>query len=312
MPQKTNYGTHFLFKEWKVVAMKAMYPQKLPVAQLPKEYITDHVTSAIEEDVGNGDITTNSLILPERQSVAQIITHEDIVFCGSNVAAEVFRHLDQDCLIKELCEDGETAPKGSVLMQINASTQSLLTAERTALNYLQRMSGIATLCSRYVQAVNDYNTILLDTRKTIPGWRLFEKYAVQCGGARNHRRTLDEMFFIKDNHLASMEGPRRIQQAVDQARQINPNLKIEIEADTIIQAKQAADAGADIILLDNMTPKEIKEALKEIGNRAQTEASGGITIDNIREFAQTGVQFISIGAITHSASSVNLSMEISQ
>ena len=312
MPQNTNNGTHFLFNEWKVVAMEAMYPQKSPVAQLPKEYIADHVTAAIEEDVGNGDITTNSLISPDRQSTAQIITHDDIVFCGSTVAAEVFRHLDKDCLIKEHYEDGQAAPIGSVLMQINASTRSLLTAERTALNYLQRMSGIATLCSRYVQAVNDHNTILLDTRKTIPGWRLLEKYAVQCGGARNHRRKLDDMFFIKDNHLASMEGPHRIQQAVDQARQANPNLKIEVEADTIIQAKQAADAGADIILLDNMTPEEIKEALKEIGKKAQTEASGGITIDNIHEFAQTGVQFISIGAITHSARSVNLSMEMAQ
>ncbi len=312
MPQNTNYGTHFLFNEWKVVAMGAMYPQKSPVAHLPNDYITNHIVAAIEEDVGNGDITTNTLIPPESKSNAQIVAHEDIIFCGLNVAAKVFRHLDNDCLIEELCQDGETAPKGSILMQINASTRSLLTAERTALNYLQRLSGIATLCSHYVQSVNDHNTILLDTRKTIPGWRLLEKYAVQCGGARNHRRTLDEMFFIKDNHLASMEGPHRIQQAVDQVRQANPNVKIEVEADTIIQAKQAADAGADIILLDNMTPEEVNEALKEIGERAQTEASGGITIDNIHEFAQTGVQFISIGAITHSARSVNLSMEISQ
>ena len=289
-----------------------MCPQKSLVAQLPEDHIRKHVSAAIQEDIGKGDVTTNSLISPESHSDAQIIAREDIVFCGFKVASQVFKQLDEECTIQAFYEDGVPASKGSKLMAISASTRALLTGERTALNYLQRMSGVATLCSRYVQAVSDCNTILLDTRKTTPGWRLLEKYAVQCGGARNHRRTLDDMILIKDNHLASMEGPHRIEQAVKQARQANPKLKIEVEADTVVQAKQAAEAGADIILLDNMTPAELEKALRVIGEQTQTEASGGITIDNIREIARTGVQFISIGAITHSAQSVDLSMEISQ
>lgn len=310
--KKSTIARIFYSMNGKSLLCGQCFHKKSLVTQLPEDHIRKHVFAAIKEDVGKGDVTTNSLISSEHHSNAQIVAREDIIFCGSGVASEVFRQLDEECVIQTFYDDGALAPKGSRLMGVSAKTRALLTGERTALNYLQRMSGVATLCSHYVQAVSDYNTILLDTRKTTPGWRLLEKYAVQCGGARNHRRTLDEMIFIKDNHLASMEGPHRIEKAVKQARQANPEIKIEVEADTAVQAKQAAAAGADIILLDNMTPVEIKEALRAIGEQTQTEASGGITINNIQDFAQTGVQFISIGAFTHSAQSVDLSMEISQ
>jgi nicotinate-nucleotide pyrophosphorylase (carboxylating) len=166
------------------------------------------------------------------------------------------------------------------------------------------------MASLYVNEAKDSNALILDTRKTTPGWRLLEKYAVQCGGARNHRRGLDDMIMIKDNHLASMDGPNRIARAIDLARKNSSGLKIEVEADTVVQARQAADAGADIILLDNMSVDELREAVSVIGNRSQTEASGRININNVQEIARTGVNYISVGAITHSAPAVDVSLEI--
>ena len=280
------------------------------MSELSEEHIKEHVARAILEDLGNGDVTTNALIPPTDRTQGLIIARENIVLCGIAFAQMVFRQLDPKSKFKVFYNDGQNAPEGSRLMTIDCTTEALLTGERTALNYLQRMSGIASQAAHYVQAITNTGALVLDTRKTTPGWRVIEKYAVQCGGARNHRRGLDDMIMIKDNHLAAMEGPQKIAAAIKIAREKAPDMKIEVEADTLIQVKQAAEAGADIILLDNMPPEELSEAIKAIDCRSQAEASGGITLDNIKEVAKTGVQYISVGALTHSVRAVDISLEI--
>ena len=278
--------------------------------ELSSENIRLHVTNALAEDIRSGDVTTNALISNNQQSEACITARENIVLCGISLAQEVFRQLDSQCEIHLTNKDGHQVDEGGNIMSINAATRALLTGERTALNFLQKLSGIATVAALYANEVKDSGTLILDTRKTTPGWRPMEKYAVQCGGARNHRQGLDDLIMIKDNHLASMDGPNRIAKAIDMARASSPELKVEVEVDTVIQAKQAADAGADIILLDNMTPSELREAVSVVDNRSQTEASGGIKLENVREVADTGVNYISVGAITHSAPAVDISLEI--
>ena len=278
--------------------------------ELSSENIRLHVTNALAEDIRSGDVTTNALISTNHQSEACIIARENIVLCGVSLVQEVFRQLDSQCEFHLTNKDGHQVDEGGNIMSINASTRALLTGERTALNFLQKLSGIATVAALYANEVKDSGALILDTRKTTPGWRPMEKYAVQCGGARNHRQGLDDLIMIKDNHLASMDGSNRIAKAIDITRAYAPELKVEVEADTVIQAKQAADAGADIILLDNMTPNELREAVSVVDNRSQTEASGGIKLDNVREVADTGVNYISVGAITHSAPAVDISLEI--
>ena len=278
--------------------------------ELSSENIRLHVTNALAEDIRSGDVTTNALISNSQQSEACITARENIVLCGISLAQEVFRQLDSQCEIHLTSKDGHQVDEGGNIMSINAATRALLTGERTALNFLQKLSGIATVAALYANEVKDFGTLILDTRKTTPGWRQMEKYAVQCGGARNHRQGLDDLIMIKDNHLASMDGPNRIAKAIDMARASSPELKVEVEVDTVIQAKQAADAGAEIILLDNMTPSELREAVSVVDSRSQTEASGGIKLENVREVADTGVNYISVGAITHSAPAVDISLEI--
>lgn len=278
--------------------------------ELSSENIRLHVTNALAEDIRSGDVTTNALISNSHQSEACITARENIVLCGISLAQEVFRQLDSQCEIHLTNKDGHQVDEGGNIMSINAATRALLTGERTALNFLQKLSGVATVAALYANEVKDSGTLILDTRKTTPGWRSMEKYAVQCGGARNHRQGLDDLIMIKDNHLASMDGPNRIAKAIDMARASSPELKVEVEVDTVIQAKQAADAGADIILLDNMTPSELREAVSVVDSRSQTEASGGIKLGNVREVADTGVNYISVGAITHSAPAVDISLEI--
>ena len=278
--------------------------------ELSGEYIRLHVTNALAEDIGSGDATTNALFSTDHKSEARIIAREDIVLCGIALALAVFRQLDPHCEIHQIKKDGQQVDRGDNVMSITASTRALLTGERTALNFIQRLSGIATMTALYADEVRDSGALIFDTRKTTPGWRLLEKYAVQCGGARNHRQGLDDMIMIKDNHLASMGGSNRIARAVEITQKHAQELKVEVEADTVIQAKQAADAGADIVLLDNMTPSELRKAVSAVNNRSQTEASGGINLENIKEIAGTGVNHISVGAITHSAPAVDISMEI--
>ena len=279
--------------------------------ELSGEQIQDHVTAALAEDIGEGDATTNALVDAQRYCQAHIVARESLTYCGQTLIETVFHRLDAEAIISHSHNDGDEVPAGAILATINASARAVLTGERTALNYAQRLSGVATQAARYVAAVSGTGVLLLDTRKTTPGWRDLEKYAVQCGGARNHRRGLDDMVMIKDNHLAALQGSNRIVSAIAQCRAMHPNLKIEVEADTPIQARQAAEAGADIILLDNMSLDELRESVALIDGRSQIEASGGVTLDTIRDIARTGVHYISVGALTHSATSTDIALDIS-
>ena len=272
--------------------------------------IQQHAAAALAEDVGTGDATTEALIDASQTGSARIVAREPVTVAGLKLARAVFRQLDAKADFEKICEDGAAIHSGGTVLKIHAHLRALLTGERTALNYLQRMSGIATQAARYAEAVRGTGATILDTRKTTPDWRALEKYAVQCGGAQNHRFGLDDAVLIKDNHLASLPRDRSLAELVQQARAAAPGLKIEVEAETVEQAVATAEAGADIVLLDNMSVDEIKKAVKEIDRRAQTEASGGITLVNVRAIAETGVDYISVGALTHSARAVDLAMEI--
>ena len=278
--------------------------------ELSDEYIRSHVANAIAEDIGSGDATTNAIIDADQRSEGFMTAREGIVLCGCSLAEEVFFQLDAECEIQLFHEDGHQVGVDENILSIKAKTRALLAGERTALNYIQRLSGISTMAALYANEAKGSNSTILDTRKTNPGWRLLEKHAVRCGGVRNHRMGLDDMIMIKDNHLASIDGSNRIARAIDLARSSAPGLKVEVEAATVDQAKQAADAGADIILLDNMSLSELHSAVAVVNNRSQTEASGGIQLEDIRKTASTGVDFISVGAITHSARAVDISLEI--
>jgi nicotinate-nucleotide pyrophosphorylase (carboxylating) len=213
--------------------------------------------------------------------------------------------------IEHCVPDGRRVNAGATLLEISGPARAILSAERVALNFVQRLSGIATLTAQFVEAVRGANAKILDTRKTTPGWRRFEKYAVACGGGQNHRIGLFDMILIKDNHLAALksEKPNAIAAAIQRARKKFPKLKIEVEADTLKQAAQAADAGVDIILLDNMSLKQLRSAVKIVNGRAQTEASGGVNLKTVRAIAATGVDFISVGALTHSARAVDIGLD---
>jgi nicotinate-nucleotide pyrophosphorylase (carboxylating) len=210
-----------------------------------------------------------------------------------------------------LVKDGQRVKGDDILLKIAGPAQAILSAERVALNFVQRLSGIATLTAQFVDAVNDTPAQILDTRKTTPGWRRFEKYAVACGGGRNHRSGLFDLVLIKDNHLVALknESPNAIAAAIRRAREKYPQLKVEVEADTLDQAGQAADAGADIILLDNMNPVQLRLAVQKVKGRAKTEASGGVNLGNVQTIAKTGVDFISVGALTHSARAVDIGLD---
>ena len=278
--------------------------------ELTPSTIQQHAAAALAEDVGAGDATTEALIDAGQTGSARIVSREPVTVAGLELAQAVFSQLDAKTEFEKTCKDGAAIPSGEPVLKIRAHLRALLTGERTALNYLQRMSGIATQAARYVEAVRGTGATILDTRKTTPGWRALEKYAVQCGGAQNHRFGLDDAVMIKDNHLAALPRDRLLAELVQQARAAAPSLKIEVEAETVEQAVATAEAGADIVLLDNMSVDEIQKAVKEIDGRAQTEASGGITLVNVRAIAETGVDYISVGALTHSARAVDLAMEI--
>jgi len=270
--------------------------------------ICEHVAAALAEDIGTGDAATEALVDASARGRADLIAREPLMVAGMPLAIEAFHQLDLQSEIAVHVEEGHFAKAGTSIATLKASLRALLSAERTALNYLQHLSGVATQAAKFVQAVEGTGVKILDTRKTTPGWRVLEKYAVQCGGATNHRRGLDDMIMIKDNHLALRGGS--IEEAVVQARENYPDLKIEVEADTLEQVAQAAESGADFILLDNMTTNQLREAIKLVAGRALTEASGGITLDTIRTIAETGVDAISVGALTHSAPAVDIAMDI--
>jgi nicotinate-nucleotide pyrophosphorylase (carboxylating) len=269
------------------------------------------VRAALAEDVGPGDVTTLATVPAESTSRAVMRARAPLVVAGLACAEAAFRELSSDIKIETQTADGQRAAAGEVLMTVTGSTRAILTAERVALNFTQRLSGIATAAATFVDAIRGTRAQILDTRKTTPGWRVFEKYAVACGGARNHRIGLFDLVLIKDNHLAALRdaAPNAVAAAVQRARAQYPQLKIEVEADTFEQVTQAADAGADFILLDNMTPAQLREAVKLVAGRAQTEASGGVNLQTVRAIAGSGVNFISVGAITHSACAVDIGLD---
>lgn len=272
---------------------------------------TQHLIEiALKEDIGPGDITTDNLIDPQLKGKGVIIAKESLVVAGLNVAKQVFQCLDSEVIFRSEYNDGDVVKNGDTLANVNGRLRALLTGERTALNFLQHLSGISTLVRSYMSELSDKNIRLVDTRKTTPGWRVLEKYAVRVGGAYNHRIGLYDGVLIKDNHIAAFGG---IKKAIDHIRtQISHLLKIEVEVSNLDQVKEALAANADIIMLDNMTIKQIKEATALIDKRAVVELSGGITKGDLKSLADTGVDIISVGALTHSARCVDISMQISK
>jgi nicotinate-nucleotide pyrophosphorylase (carboxylating) len=272
------------------------------------------VKSALAEDVGSGDATTLATVPSNLQARAVMRARKPLVVSGTEFAEAAFRQLSPKIKVKKVLRDGQHAKAGSVILKISGPAAPILTAERVALNFAQRLSGVATLTARFVEAVRGTGAEILDTRKTTPGWRRFEKYAVVCGGGTHYRIGLFDMVLIKDNHLAALrnEKPNAIAAAIVRARKKFPKLKIEVETDALSQVRQALDAGAEIILLDNMSLKQLRQAVKMVNGRAKTEASGGVNLKTVRAIAQTGVDFISVGALTHSAPAVDIGLDFEE
>lgn len=271
----------------------------------------DLIDAALREDIGTGDLTTRYFTDPARLATARIVAREQCVLAGGAVAREVFYRVDPELEIIHLFPDGMVLEKGVAALEIRGKAASLLTAERTVLNFLQRLSGVATITYRYVQAVQGTETRILDTRKTTPGWRLLEKAAVAAGGGTNHRIGLYDMVMVKDNHLAACASLDELALSVRRFKEAHPDIRVELEADTLDQVRAfAAMEGVDVILLDNMTTGQMREAVALRREGLEFEASGGITIERLPEIAGTGVDYISVGALTHSAKAVDLSMEI--
>jgi nicotinate-nucleotide pyrophosphorylase (carboxylating) len=281
------------------------------VNALAAQEIQRAVQLALAEDIGAGDVTTLATV-PERLSAkAAVRSREPLVVCGIDFAEAAFLELSDQVKIVRRVEDGQHVDAAKTLLELAGPARALLTAERVALNFLQRLSGIATLTAQFVQAVSLTRAKILDTRKTTPGWRRFEKYAVTCGGGQNHRLGLYDMILIKDNHLAALKGesPNAIAAAVDRARTSYPNLKVEVEADTLEQVDQALAAGVDLLLVDNMNPVQLRLAVQKCKGSTQTEASGGVSLASVRSIAEAGVDFISVGALTHSARAVDIGLD---
>ena len=284
----------------------------LPVMQRPRAHeILAAVRSALAEDIGSGDVTTLATVPKSATLVAVVRAREPLLVAGLAFAEAAFRMLSPGVRVQRFGHDGRSAKSGAKLLKVSGSARAILSAERVALNFVQRLSGVATLTAQFVTAVKGTGAIILDTRKTTPGWRRFEKYAVACGGGRNHRFGLYDLMLIKDNHLAALRdaAPNPVAAAVRRAREQFPRLKVEVEGDTLEQVKLALTAGADIILLDNMNPEQLRKAVKLVAGRAKTEASGGVNLNNVRAIAKTGVNFISVGALTHSARAVDIGLD---
>jgi nicotinate-nucleotide pyrophosphorylase (carboxylating) len=271
--------------------------------------MSDLIDLALREDIGAGDVTVRHFTDPARRSRARIIAKQSGVLAGIETAAEVFRRVDGRLSMEIVARDGAALAPGDEVLRITGPTGSILTAERTALNFLQRLSGVATQTRRHVEAIAGTGARLLDTRKTTPGFRALEKAAVKAGGGTNHRHGLHDMAMVKDNHLAGGLDAASLEAGVRSAKAAG--LRVEVEADTLAQVREFYGLpGIDVILLDNMSPDDMREAVRLRPAGVQLEASGGITLANIREVAGTGVDFISIGALTHSAPALDLSLEI--
>jgi nicotinate-nucleotide pyrophosphorylase (carboxylating) len=278
---------------------------------LPLDIINDVVRRALAEDLGTGDITTLSVVPTEARAEALLVAREPGVIAGLPVVAAVYHQVDPQLVVVPLLTDGTTVVAGTHVARISGAARSLLIGERVALNLLQRLSGTATLTAQYVAAVAGTQARILDTRKTTPGLRALEKYAVRAGGGTNHRFGLYDAVMIKDNHLATLQADgASIAVAIQRARaKVGPLVKIEVEADTLEQARAAAEAGADVILLDNMPPALLRIAVQELRGRALLEASGGVNLSTVRAIAETGVDYISVGALTHSARALDIGLD---
>ena len=275
---------------------------------LPLDFdVKEFVQRVLAEDLGKGgDVTSNITIDADARFSAEMNCRQAIVVAGLDLAAEFFRALDPEVTVEMPVDDGDRAEHGTTIMRLAGSARAMLTAERSALNTLQHLSGIATLTRRYVDAIDGTGAVLIDTRKTIPGLRVLEKYAVRMGGAQNHRMRRDDGVLIKDNHVAVCGG---VGEAVRRAKAANTGLQVQIEVDRIDQIEPALAAGADRLLLDNMDPAMLREAVTLVGGRVPLEASGGVTLETIRFLAETGVDFISLGRITQSAPAVDIGLD---
>jgi nicotinate-nucleotide pyrophosphorylase (carboxylating) len=271
----------------------------------------DPIAAALKEDIGDGDITTDFFVPETLHATGRITARENAIVAGTGAAAEVFRRVDPLIDIQIARREGDEVVASDVIMEVRGLARSILKAERVALNFLQRLCGIATLTRQFVDAVGNHPAKILDTRKTTPGLRTLEKAAVVAGGGVNHRFGLYDMVLVKDNHLATFGGLSRFADRIHQLRQQRPNIRIEVEADDLEQARAFAEVkGIDVILLDNMTPAQIREAVALRKNNIQFEASGGITLKNVKRIAATGVDYISIGGLTNAARAINIGLEM--
>ena len=275
----------------------------------PDDY--DPIAAALREDIGSGDITTDFFVPKDLRANARIVAHEPAVIAGTGTAAKIFRTIDPETDVQIVRPDGEAVTAGDSVIELRGLARSILKAERVALNFLQRLCGVATLTRQFVEAVGNHPAKILDTRKTTPGLRVLEKAAVVAGGGVNHRSGLFDMVLVKDNHLAALGGLSGFADQIRRLRKERPEVRIEVEADDLEQARAFVEIEAiDVILLDNMEPAQIREALALRRNNIKFEASGGITLKTVRRIAATGVDYISIGALTNAARAVDLGLEM--
>ena len=266
------------------------------------------IVTAFKEDIGNGDITTNLIVGKNQKASAYLLVKEDGIIAGLPVAKKVFQNLDKDIFWKDLVKEGEFVKAGARIAEVKGTLRALLTGERTALNLLQRISGIATITSRFVEIAKITNAKILDTRKTVPGLRLLDKYAVKVGGGTNHRIGLYDMVLIKDNHIKAAGS---ITEAVTKVKRgLRKKIKIEVETTNLDEVREAINSSVDIIMFDNMTVKMMNEAVKIINGKIKTEASGNVNLKTLRSIAETGVDYISVGALTHSVKALDINMKI--
>lgn len=275
---------------------------------LKSKQVEQIINLALKEDIGSGDITTNAIVPKEENTFAYLLAKEKGIIAGLPICEKIFRKLDRRIKWVNLVSDGSVVKPGIKLALIEGNYRAILTGERTALNFLQRMSGVATITNQFVKKLNGLNTKILDTRKTLPGFRALDKYAVSIGGGKNHRMGLFDMVMIKDNHIRIAGG---ITNAVKQVRRsLRKKIKIEVETTNLEEVKEALSLNIDIIMLDNMPIPIMNKAVKLINRKILTEASGGVILDNVRKIAKAGVDYISVGAITHSAKGLDISLEI--
>jgi len=271
----------------------------------------DPVAAALKEDIGNGDITTDFFVPETLRATGRIVAGEKAIVAGTLAAGEVFRQVDRSLDTQILRRDGDEVMAGDVIVEVRGLARSILKAERVALNFLQRLCGIATLTRQFIDAIGDRPVKILDTRKTTPGLRVFEKAAVVAGGGHNHRFGLYDMVLVKDNHLATFEGLSSFADRIKQLRQGRPNIRIEVEASDLEQVRAFVEIpGINVILVDNMAPAQIREAVALRKNNIEFEASGGITLKNVNRIAANGVDYISVGSLTHGARAIDIGLEM--